>query len=108
MQLCDDHIQTDKSVLIHVLEKQVKDIEQPRSQFDLIIVDGFFLYNTFQEMPCSFGGMSKNILQSLVNNAASRVAMEFHRYFTPSIKDYEHFLRGSVDDKEFHISDPQR
>ncbi|XP_072389393.1 uncharacterized protein [Diabrotica undecimpunctata] len=59
-------------------------------------------------MPRSFGGVSKKILQCLINNTASRVAIVFDRYFTPSIKDYEHSLRGSVDDKEFHISGPQQ
>lgn len=33
---------TDKSVLIHELEKQVEDMEQPPPQTDLVIVDGFF------------------------------------------------------------------
>lgn len=99
---------TDKSVLIHELEKQIKDMEQPQSQIDLLIIDGFFFLNTFKEMPRSFGGVSKKILQCLINNAASRIAIVFDRYFTPSIKDYEHSLRGSVDDKEFHISGPQQ
>lgn len=48
MQLRDAYIQTDKfgldlmNILIHVLEKQVEDMEQPQSQFDLILADGFF------------------------------------------------------------------
>lgn len=99
---------TDKSVLIHELEKQVEDMGQPPSQVDLVIVDGFFFLNTFKDMPRSFGSVSKKILQCLVNNAASRVAIVFDRYFTPSIKDYKLSLRGSVDDKEFHISGPQQ
>lgn len=99
---------TDKSVLIHELEKQVEDMEQPPPQVDLVIIDGFFFLNTFKEMPRSFGGVSNKILQCLVNNAASKVAILFDRYFTPSIKDYEHSLRGSVGDKEFHISGPQQ
>lgn len=65
-------------------------------------------FNTFKEMPRSFGGVSKKILQCLVNNAASRVVIVFDRYFTPYIKDYAHSLQGSVDDKEFHISGPQQ
>lgn len=44
-------------------------------------------------MPRGFGGVSKKILQCLVNNGASRVAIVFDRYFTPSIKDYEQSLR---------------
>lgn len=51
---------TDKSVLIHDLEKQVEDVEQPTFQIDLIIVNGFFFFNTFKEMPRNFGGVEKN------------------------------------------------
>lgn len=59
-------------------------------------------------MPRSFRDLSKKILQCRVHNAASNVAIVCDGYFTPSIKDYEHALRGSVDDKEFHISGPRR
>ncbi|GBP88538.1 hypothetical protein EVAR_21746_1 [Eumeta japonica] len=99
---------TDKSVLVHELEKLVEDMEQPPSQIDLSIVDGFFFLNTFKETPRTFGGVSKRILQCLINNTASRIAIVFDRYFTPSIKDYEHSIRGNVDDKEFHITGPQQ
>lgn len=50
-------------------------------------------------MPRSFGAVPKKILHCLVKNGASRVAIVFDRYFTPSIKDYDHTLRGTVDDK---------
>lgn len=99
---------TDKSVLVHELEKLVEDMEQQPSQIDLAIVDGFFFLNTFKEIPRSFGGVSKRILQCLINNTASRIAIVFDCYFTPSIKDYEHSIRGNVDDKEFHITGPQQ
>lgn len=95
---------TDKSVLIHELEKQVENMEQPPSQN----VDSFFSLSTFKEMPRGFGGVSKKTLQYLINNTASRAAIVFDRYFRPSIKHYQHSLRGSVDDKEFHISGPQQ
>lgn len=42
---------TDKSVLIHELEKQIEDVVQPPSKIDLVIVDGFFFLNTFKEIP---------------------------------------------------------
>ncbi|CAF4865814.1 unnamed protein product [Pieris macdunnoughi] len=63
--------------------------------------------NDDKKLRGSFGGVSKKLLQCLVNNA-SRVALVFDRYFIPSIEDYEHSLRGTVDDKEFHISGPQQ
>lgn len=99
---------TVKSVLVTELEKQIEDMEQPPPIVDFAIVDGFFFLNTFKEMPRSFGDVSKKILHCLVRNEASRVAIVFDRYFTPSIKDYEHTLRGTVDDRNFHISGPQQ
>lgn len=99
---------TVKSVLVKELEKQIEDMEQPPSHLDFVIIDGFFLLNTFKDMPRSFGDVSKKILKCLVNNSADRIAIVFDRYFTPSIKDYEHTLRGSLNDKEFHISGPQQ
>ncbi|XP_018358131.1 PREDICTED: uncharacterized protein LOC108757918 isoform X2 [Trachymyrmex cornetzi] len=99
---------TVKSVLVQELEKKLEEVEQPPHQLDFVIVDGFFFLHTFKQMPRSFGDLSKKILQCLVNNSASRVAIVFDRYFTPSIKDCEHTLRGNVDDKDFYISGPQQ
>lgn len=83
-------------------------MEQPPHQLDFLIVDGFFFLHTFKQMPRSFGDISKKILQSLVNTSASHVAIVLDRYFTPSIKDCEHTLRGSTNDKDFYISGPQQ
>lgn len=45
----------------------------------------------------------------LVKNQGNEIAIVLDRYFTPSIKDYEHTLRNSVnDDKDYHISGPQQ
>lgn len=59
-------------------------------------------------MPRIFGDLSKKILQCLVNNSSNRVAIVFDHYFTPSIKDCEHTLRGNADDQDFYISGPQQ
>ncbi|KAK5650795.1 hypothetical protein RI129_001824 [Pyrocoelia pectoralis] len=99
---------TTKSVLVQELEKRIEDMEQPPHQLDCLIIDGFFFLNTFKQMPRSFGDLSKKILQSLVNTSGSRVAIVFDRYFTPSIKDCEHTLRGNTDDKDFYIAGPQQ
>lgn len=99
---------TVKSVLIQELEKKVEEMEQPPHHLDYFIVDGFFFFNTFKQVPRSFGDLSKKILQSLVNNSASHVAIIFDRYFTPSIKDCEHTLRGTIDNKDFNITGPQQ
>lgn len=83
-------------------------MEQPPHQLDYFIVDGFFFFNTFKQVPRSFGDLSKKNLQSLVNNSANHVAIIFDRYFTPSIKDCEHTLRGTIDNKDFKITGPQQ
>uniref|UniRef100_A0A6P7FYQ7 Uncharacterized protein LOC114335591 n=1 Tax=Diabrotica virgifera virgifera TaxID=50390 RepID=A0A6P7FYQ7_DIAVI len=99
---------TAKSILIRELEKQVEEIVQPPQQLDCLIVDGFFFLNTFKQMPRSFGDLSKKILQSLVNTSANSIAIVFDRYFTPSIKDCEHTLRGYSDNNHFYIAGPQQ
>lgn len=99
---------TVKSVLLQELEKTVEEVEQPPDQLDYFVVDGFFFLNTFKQVPRSFGDLSKKILHSLVNYPASHVAIIFDRYFTPSIKDYEHTLRGYTEDKHVYISGPQQ
>lgn len=111
LSLChmDDSInKTTKSKLIQELEKKVEEMEQPPYQLDCLIVDGFFFLNTFKQMPRSYGDLSKKILQSLVNTSADNVAIVFDRYFTPSIKDCEHTLRGNTDNNDFYITGPQQ
>lgn len=100
---------TVKSVLVKVLEQQSEDMEQPPSNVDMVIIDGFFLLNTMTDMPRTFGDVSKKLLAVLVKNQGNEIAIVFDRYFTPSIKDYEHTLRNSVnEDKDYHISGPQQ
>lgn len=100
---------TVKSVLVKVLEQQSEDMEQPPSNVDMVIIDGFFLLNTMTDMPRTFGDVSKKLLAVLVKNQGNEIAIVFDRYFTPSIKYYEHTLRNSVnDDKDYHISGPQQ
>ncbi|KOB66025.1 Uncharacterized protein OBRU01_21848 [Operophtera brumata] len=61
------------------------------------------------DMPRTFGDVSKKLLAVLVKNQGNEIAIVFDRYFTPSIKDYKHTLRNSVnDDKDYHISGPQQ
>lgn len=100
---------TVKSVLVKVLEQQSEDMEQPPSNMDMVINDGFFLLNTMTDMPRTFGDVSKKLLAVLVKNQGNEIAIVLDRYFTPFIKDYEHTLRNSVnDDKDYHISGPQQ
>lgn len=59
---------TVKSVLVKVLEQQSEDMEQPPSNVDMVIIDGFFLLNTISDMPRTFGDVSKKLLAVLVKN----------------------------------------
>lgn len=59
-------------------------------------------------MTRSSGDVLKKLLQCLVMNSTVRVAIAFARYFTPSIKNSEHTLRGCVDDQDFFMSGPQQ
>lgn len=52
-------------------------MELPPSNLYFVIEDGLLFLNTFKEMPCSFGDVSKKILQFLVKNSTSRVAKYF-------------------------------
>lgn len=99
---------TVKSVFIQELDKKIEEIEQPSSQLDYLIVDGFLFLNTFKQVTRSFGDLSKAILISLVRNCANQVVIVFDRYFSPSSKDFEHTLRGSTNEKDYCISGPQQ
>lgn len=46
-----------------------------------------------KEVPVTFGNISAKIFQSLMRTTARTIIITFDRYFSPSIKDYEHSLR---------------
>lgn len=76
---------------------------------DVVLVDGFFILHSLQNVPQSFGNISKKILQTITNNNASSVHIIFDRYFSPSVKDYERDSRAECNrDGEYHISGPEQ
>lgn len=72
---------------------------------DIIILDEFkTLYICTKHIPKTFGRISTKLLKTITNNRASEIHIIFDRYFQPSIKDYEHSLRGSsLSDHDFII-----
>lgn len=68
---------TVKSVLVKVLEQQSEDMEQPPSNVDMVIIDGFFLLNTISDMPRTFGDVSKKLLAVLVKNQRKKNCHSF-------------------------------
>lgn len=97
---------TDKSALMKCLEKEVEHDEPPR--IDVFIIDGFFLLHTMRNVPKTFGNISKRMLQMATQLKASRIDVVFDRYFTPSIKDYEHSQRFECAQLEYTIDGPEQ
>ncbi|CAK1599329.1 unnamed protein product [Parnassius mnemosyne] len=57
----------------------------------------------------SSGNISKKKLQILTSYNVSYVHIDFDRYWSPSIKDYERSLRGGIDSNhEYVISGPEQ
>ncbi|GFY05337.1 uncharacterized protein TNCV_2207831 [Trichonephila clavipes] len=97
---------TNKSALMKCLEKEVQH-EQPH-HIDILIIDGFFLLHTMKNVPKTFGNISKKLLQMDTHLKASRIAVIFDQYFTPSIKDYEHSQRLEYAQLEYTITGPEQ
>lgn len=92
---------TDKSILVKILEKRVAH-DQPQN-VDTYIYDGFFMLHLMREIPLIFGHISEKFFKMCASKNASTVIINFDQYFSPSIKDTEHLLRGSKD-HVFHIT----
>ncbi|CAF4952709.1 unnamed protein product [Pieris macdunnoughi] len=97
---------TDKSVLLKILEKET-DSNTPQ-RCDVLIYDGFFMLHAFQDVPSTFGNISKKLIQMFTNNHARIIIVAFDRYFSPSIKDIEHLLRGRVRGQQYRINGPDQ
>ncbi|XP_053595716.1 uncharacterized protein LOC128667953 [Microplitis demolitor] len=99
--------QTDKSAIVNCFEKQHKCTDAPKT-FDIVIVDGFFLLHTMHDIPATFGGISKKIMNILTAFKALRVDIVFDQYFVPSIKDYERTRRNEQKTIDFKINGPSQ
>lgn len=83
---------TTKSVIItELIKHQAEVVDPPEADIDL--VDGFYFLHTLKNYPESYGKISKHILKVITYNR-KEVHIIFDKYDTPSIKDYEHDLRG--------------
>lgn len=101
---------TDKSVLFKVLENEIKDelVSDTCEVCDIMIFDGFFVIHQMKDLPLTFGSISKQILKAFTASNASEIVIVFDRYFTPSIKDSEHVLRGRIHGNKFDIRGPEQ
>lgn len=86
---------TPKSVVINeLLEYQTEILNPPEA--DIHLVDGFYLLHTLKNLPNKYGKISMHILKILTYNR-KEVHIIFDKYKKPSIKDFEHDLRGEED-----------
>ena len=78
---------TAKAELTKYLNAKVQKIS-PKS-IDVTIVDAAFLLWLHSNMPDSFGGVAKYLLQKLVNFHGNFIHFVTDKWMTPSIKDLE-------------------
>lgn len=83
---------TQKSVVTAELRRKQPDAA-PIPDADIHIYDGFYLLHTFKNLPSTYERISEYIFKCLTFNK-KEVHIVFDRYNKPSIKDYEHRLRG--------------
>lgn len=83
---------TTKSVIIsELVQHQVEIVDAPEA--DIHLIDGFYLLHTLKTLPESYGKISEHILR-IVTYGRKEVHFIFDKYKKPSIKDFEHNLRG--------------
>lgn len=83
---------TPKSVVIDELLAYQSDINVPDA--DIHIFDGFYLLHSLKNLPSSYGKVSEQIFKIVTFNR-KETHIIFDKYHnTPSLKDYEHQLRG--------------
>ncbi|KAK0076195.1 hypothetical protein PV325_005760 [Microctonus aethiopoides] len=83
---------TSKSVIINELVKHQAEVVDP-PEADIHLVDDFYFLHTLKNLPESYSDISKHILKIITYNR-KEVHIIFDKYETPSIKDYEHYLRN--------------
>ena len=83
---------TDKAALMKKLEKRV--VTEDPSNCDACVVDGMFLVQSLTNLPSTFGGVAKTILNILCGLARC-VHFVCDTYRSPSIKQSERLLRDS-------------
>ncbi|KAJ8670310.1 hypothetical protein QAD02_001569 [Eretmocerus hayati] len=68
---------------------------EPPSSLDYNLIDGYFFLHLLKDVPVKFGNIAQKILKSALNMNGNNIFLVFDRYFSPSIKDSEHSLRGT-------------
>ena len=101
--------ETDKSVLMNILEHKV---EQHRSPpvIDACIIDGNFLLHTLSatKLPSTFGRVARSYLLRAVSHSTKLVDFVFDDYPTTSVKDSERVRRGIDDGQTFVLEGPKQ
>lgn len=95
---------TEKSALMKLLEKEIDSVSPPNP--NVKIFDGFFFLYLMKEVPLTYDGISEKLLKMFVNNNAQYIIIVFDTYSSPSIKDYEHALRGTNRGRKIEIRGP--
>lgn len=98
----DGSMNTMKSAFMNFLENRIA--SDPPPNIDVVVLDGFFILHLIREVPKTFGGISKKILQMVTRYPAPRIDVVFDRYFTPSIKDNERARRSGLENRSYVIS----
>lgn len=97
---------TVKSALLKIFEKKL--VSNSPASCDVMIYDGFFILHAMTEVLLTFGNISKKIISTFTSSNARTVTITFDRYFTPSIKDHEHSLRGRIEGHNYCINSPDQ
>lgn len=85
---------TNKAALLKELEKRAKK-SHPKTVDACIIDSNYLLHMLPPNLPSTYGGVAKTILQQAVALSRKRIDILFDTYSKPSIKDCERMRRGT-------------
>lgn len=87
-------LKTTKSQLLKVFESEVESL--PPVTYDTIIYDAMSLLYMLGNVPATYGGVIKHLLQNICKQSAKNIRLIFDTYKTPSIKDFERNKRSNT------------
>ena len=95
---------TPKAKLLDHLEKTTTVSRHPVT-VHVLIIDGMFFLHLLQDLPETYGSISRFILKRICTLRASRIDVVFDKFVTPSIKDSErdHRAHGAAINVAFEI-----
>ncbi|KAG5894386.1 hypothetical protein JTB14_031850 [Gonioctena quinquepunctata] len=94
---------TDKSALA-----KAEIDHNPPGYSDIHLIDGFFILHAMEEIPKTFGSISKRFLQMITKYPANRIDVIFDQYWHPLIKDHERQLRKEAPIINYSITGPDQ